>query len=512
MSAPDPRYEDLLSLVRRQSDRWGDRTFMTFGDGESMSFSDLERRIAGFRRHLLDLGIAPGDRVALMLKNSLFYPVAWLGILSAGAVAVPMNSRLGELDARFVLQHSGAVGLVVDDRTQDVARAAAPADVRAVVVARSGEPMQELATDEDVAAPLLRGDSLANIQYTSGTTGFPKGCLLRHLYWQRMGTAASAAMGITENDTLITSQPHSYVDPQWNAVAALQRGAHLVLLDSFHPTTFMRDVARFEVTLFYCLGVMPTLLLKQPATAHDRNNSLTRVFCSAIPAEQHAVIEQRWGAPWFEIFGMTETGVNVGVAAGDHDRFVGTGCIGRALPHNEVAVVDEQDRPVPPGAIGEMVLRGLGMMDGYHNDREATTAFFRGGWAHTGDLVESDEDGYIYYRGRRKEMIRRAGENIAPIEIEAALASHHDVIECAVVPVPDPDLGEEIKAYVVASSPVEATVLGDYLRSKIAIFKVPRYWEFRASLPHTPSEKVAKHQLLSEDPLAHATDIKAATS
>jgi crotonobetaine/carnitine-CoA ligase len=279
-------------------------------------------------------------------------------------------------------------------------------------------------------------------------------------------------------------------------IAALRAGCHLVLLDGFHPSAFMRAVAEWKVTVFYCLGVMPTLLLKQPPGPWD-DNAVERVFCGAIPAAAHREIEQRWKASWYEVFGMTESGMNIAVAPQDHDALVGTRCLGRPLWHNEATVVGDDGRELPPGEEGELVIRGLGIMDGYHDDPDATADVFRNGWLHTGDLAARNADGLLYYQGRKKEMIRRAGENIAPVEIEAALASHDAVVECAVAAVPDADLGEEGKAYVVLREGARASVeeLYAYLAGQIAPFKVPRYWEVRASLPHTASEKVAKHEL-----------------
>ena len=327
--APDLRNETLPALIERQARKYGDKTFMTFGDGTSMSFETFAHRVATFAAFLAEEGIGSGDVVALMLKNSLFYPVAWLGTISTGAVAVPINSRLGKTDAGFILEHSGAVAIVVDDATVDVAEAAT-GRARVVVRARTGDPMEEFVSGRRRLSPDPELDAglIANIQYTSGTTGFPKGCLLSHRFWQRMAATAVDAMKLTDEDTLLTSQAHSYIDPQWNVIAALRSGAHLVLLDGFHPSTFMADVARFGVTVFYCLGVMPTLLLKQPSAEHARANSLTRVFCSAIPVERHEEIERRWGTPWVEIFGMTETGVNTGVPLEESARFVGSGSIG----------------------------------------------------------------------------------------------------------------------------------------------------------------------------------------
>ena len=495
----EPRTEDLASLVRRQAAQYGDRVFMRFGDGSSMTYVGFAERVAKVRDHLVAEGFE-GRRVAVMMKNSLSYPVVWLGIAAAGATAVPVNSRLGPDDARFILTHSGAAAAFVDDATEATIRAAAPSSLRLVI---HGEPTPTVAPE----APEPRPESLANIQYTSGTTGFPKGCLLTHLFWQVMGATAVDTMSLTEDDVLLTSQPHSYIDPQWNVIATLRAGAQLVLLDGFHPSTFMDDVARFGVTVFYCLGVMPTLLLKQPpSTEHPRR--LTRVYCSAIPVDRHAEIESRWGVPWFEVFGMTETGINTVVTPEAHDRCVGSGSIGRPVAHNEAAIVDEDDRELRPGEVGELVLRGLGMMEGYHDDEEATASFFRNGWAHTGDLAMRDADGFIFLRGRRKEMIRRGGENIAPVEVEFALAGHPDVLECAVAPVPDADMGEELKAYVVLRPGARWAPedLRAHLAGRLASFKVPRYWEPRGALPHTASERVAKHALeAGRDPFASPT-------
>ncbi len=486
MTEPHPVDEDLLSLVRRQAARYGDKTFMTFGDGSSMSYRDFDQRVGTVRAQLATHDI-DGKQVAIMMKNSLFYPATWLGVVTAGCVAVPINSRLRARDARYILEHSEAVAVYADDSTREVASAAGAELLLA-------EPTDHQPYENEAH---VSSKSIANIQYTSGTTGFPKGCRLSHEFWQRMGATAIDVMDITEEDTLLTSQPHSYIDPQWNVIATLRAGAHLVLLDRFHPTSFMEDVRRFAVTFFYCVGVMPTLLMKQAFSTHDCNHSLTRVYCSAIPPEFHGVIEERWGVSWSEVFGMTETGINIAVLPGDHDRSVGTGTIGKVLPHNEAAIVGVDDSQLPDGEIGELALRGVGLMEGYHRDERSTDHFFRNGWAHTGDLATRDADGFIYLRGRRKEMIRRGGENIAASEVESVLVGHDAVLECAVASVPDADMGEEIKAYVVLSPNHTATPreLADYLAQQLAPFKVPRYWEFRNSLPHTPSERIAKHQL-----------------
>ena len=492
----DPLRAGLGDLLDHQANVRPDRPFLSFGDGTTLSFADAAGHAARMRGLLVERGVAGGDRVALMLKNSLFFPLAWLGLVSAGAVAVPVNSRLGPDDARFIIEHSRASLVICDDDTAGVVRSlGGGASVLPVPTA------EHLPSELAAATPAPGADTssraVANVQYTSGTTGFPKGCVLTHGYWQRMGAVAARLLELGPTKRFLTAQPFSYIDPQWNVVAALHAGAHLVILDGFHPSTFMHEVVLWEATTFYCLGVMPTLLLKQPPSPDDRSHSLEHVACSGIPPELHAEIEGRWGVPWFETFGMTETGINTAVLPEERRRLRGSGSIGRALDHCEAAVVDAEGHDVPPGAIGELRLRGLGLMEGYLDDPEATAAFFRDGWANTGDLVRMDPDGTIYFEGRKKEMIRRGGENVAQVEVEFALRAHPNVLDCAVVAVPDEDLGEEGKAYVVVRPETEASpeALRDFLASKLAAFKVPRYYEFRDDLPRTPSERIAKGQL-----------------
>ena len=499
-SGLDPLTTGVGQVLEAQAAALGPRPFLSFGDGTTFSYADVGKRAARMRGLLEGHGIGPGDRVALMLANSLFYPVAWLGIISRGAVAVPVNSRLGPEDAGHVIGHSGSNLVICDDGTAAVARPAAERSPMSptVVEVGAGEHDPGLVASVEPIPPVRTGTrALANVQYTSGTTGLPKGCMLSHGFWQRMGYMAVQFLQVRSGDRILTAQPFSYIDPLWNVMCTLQAGAHLIVLDGFHPSTFIQSVAEWKVNVFYCVGVMPTLLFKQPVSAWDREHSLRRVGCSAIPPALHRTIEERWGVPWFETFGMTETGLNTGVSDEDHDELVGTGSIGTALSHCEVAVVDEEGRDLPPGEVGEMRLRGLGLMDGYLDDPEATARFFRDGWANSGDMVTMDDRGRVYFHGRRKEMIRRGGENIAEAEVEFALRSHEDVLDCAVTSVPDDDLGEEAQAYVVLldDRSRDPETLRTFLASKIASFKAPRYWEFREDLPRTPSERIAKHRL-----------------
>jgi crotonobetaine/carnitine-CoA ligase len=206
--------------------------------------------------------------------------------------------------------------------------------------------------------------------------------------------------------------------------------------------------------------------------------------------------------PWYEVYGMTETGGDIMVGPEEHDALVGSGSMGRAMPDREVRVVDSEDRPVPRGQAGEIVIRGPGLLDGYHQDPDATAAAFRNGWFHTGDVGRLSEEGLLYFVARRKDMIRRSGENIAAVEVEEVMKLHPAIAEAACLPVADDLRGEEILICVVLgptaaeASPEE---LAAFCAERLANFKVPRYWNFRESLPHTPSERVAKGALLASE-------------
>ena len=516
---------DLMTALRRAAARWPDRSALVFDEtAETLTFSELASRVDRFAAALAAAGIGPGDRVAIMLPNRVEWPLAWLGLAWLGAVMVPVNTGYRTADAGFVLEHAGVRAVIATGAVVPLLH-----DVRAA----TGATLEILCIDGDAhgnavdlaslieahandAPPAADIDShtLVNVQYTSGTTGEPKGCMLSHSWFMRFAWRVMVLHdGLDDTDTILTAQPFYYVDPQWNLAVALLSGATLVVLDRFHPSTFWQKVHSHRITWFYCLGVMPKLMLNTPPSPLDREHSLKRVICSAIPRADHADIEARWGVPWYEAFGMTESGLDIAVELAAHDETVGTGCIGTAMPGREVRVVDAEDRPVPAGTPGELVLRGVGLMDGYYRNPRATAEAFRNGWLHTGDVVSRDERGRIHYLSRTKDMIRRSGENIAAAEVEDVIMRHPGVRLAAVLAVEDDLRGEEVMVCVVPShgvsrDDVSPAVLSTYCAERLARFKVPRYWKYRDDLPRTPSERIRKEALREEheDPRTGAYD------
>src|ERR1700677_952142 len=318
----------------------------------------------------------PGDRIAVMLANEPAFPLTWLALARLGAVMVPVNTRYQTADAEHVLRACQASGIVAGAEFEPLLRRL-PADVPALRhLHLSGEIAAAGTLDLDLdLAVALGGDwepgpaDTANIQFTSGTTGYPKGCVLPHRYWTQLaGGMISDFPYLGDSDVMLTAQPFHYIDPQWNVAASLLSGATLVVLDGFHPSTFWEKVREHHVTYFYCLGAMPTLLLRMPEHPLDRAHSVRVVQCSAIPPALHGDLEERWGVGWYEAFGMTETGADLRVTDQDHNELVGSGCMGGPVSYRDVRIVDAHDQPVPAGEAGEITLAGPGMMDGYLDD------------------------------------------------------------------------------------------------------------------------------------------------
>ncbi|TIC86666.1 ATP-dependent acyl-CoA ligase [Nocardioides sp. GY 10127] len=450
---------------------------------ERWTYARVAEVSAGIAETLRRRGVAAGHRVGLMLGNSPWMPAAWLALQRLGAAAVPLNVRYRAADAAHVLADAEARLVLAGAEHADLLREAGaadvldPAEIPAEVLAEAARAWEQPATDPD---------AVVNVQYTSGTTGRPKGCVLTHRYWTTLGASMLTGFPrLTADDVLLTAQPFHYVDPQWNVVAALMARARLVALDGFHPSSFWAKVREHEVTYFYCLASMPTLLLRMPADPADRTHRVRAVQCSAIPPALHAELEERWGVGWYEAFGMTETGADLRVEADEHDELVGTGCLGRPAAHRE-ARLDEQ---------GQLLLRGPGMMTGYLG---LPSPFDADGWFPTGDLARQDAAGRFYLSGRLKDMIRRSGENVAAVEVEETLLAHPGVRLAAVVGVPDDLRGEEVCAFVVAPG-VAPTELRAWCAERLAPFKVPRWWVPREDLPLTASQRVEKGLLRAGD-------------
>jgi len=476
-----------------------------FESGEAISYAALRRSVNRLANGLAALGIRKGSHVAVMLPNVAAMPMTWLALARLGAVMVPMNIGYTGREMNYVID-TGAVDWVVIDEACLPTLDALPArperltDDRVIVL---GAPRQHqrrwldlLDGRDDIAglpAPAL--DDLMNIQFTSGTTGFPKGCMLSHRYWLTIGLI-NARRDFRRYERILAATPFFYMDPQWMLMMTFYQRGTLFAARRQSASRFMDWVRthRINFTLF------PEVVIKQPPSPYDRDNAIVRVNCYGLSKDAHVALEERFDFIAREAFGMTEIGSGMFVPIEATDM-VGSGTCGTAVPFREVRVADEQGNTVPSGNIGELVVRGPGILQGYYNNEAATRQAFHGDWFRTGDLFRQDERGFFYIVGRVKDMIRRAGENIAAREVEAVLRGLPEIAEAAAVPVPDPQRGQEVKVYLVLQPGLDKDALPferviAHCEANLARFKVPRYLAYIDKLPKTPSEKIAKQVLI----------------
>lgn len=515
---PDPRalvLADRPSIGHLLHDRarlTPTRHALRFAD-QRLTFAEVEDRSTRVANALAACGVRPGDRVAIMMPNGMDYPLVWLGVVRLGAVVVPVNTGYQDTDLRYVLTDSGARALVAVEAARALVDAVAPRCPALEAVLYWDGPSRgpgPLPAFHDLigAAPAgypvdhLDPSTLATLQYTSGTTGFPKGCMLTHGSWILCAVNYVHLGDFTEDDVAVIMTPFYYGDFGWNLALAVLVGLELAMLPRFSASTLWRSIRAVGGTFFYCLGTMPVLLLKQPEDpAVDRGHRVRWVSCSGIPAERHAEIEARWGAPWREAYGTTEIGFVTATRLDETDT-VGSGTIGRMIDGYRGRLVDAAGRDVAAGEVGEFVCQGpRWISQGYWQKPEATAQWMREGWAHTGDLMRQDERGRYYLVGRTKDMIRRGGENVAAAEVEAALCEHPAIGNAACIAVADEIRGEEILAYLQPAgvAPDPEAVLA-HCRARLAAFKVPRYLRFIADFPLTPSQRIEKHKLSRDLP------------
>jgi len=476
--------------------------------GEQFNYSRLLETVRRLANGLSMMGIGRASHVGVMLPNVPEMPITWLALAAIGAVMVPINVRYTAHELHYVLSDSGATHLVLHRDfvpLLDGMEALQPALATPIVVAAptpgSMLSWQDLVNQSgavfqpDIAPGL---DDVLNIQYTSGTTGWPKGCLLTQRYWLTCAKAYTACDDLRYR-RIMSSNPFFYMTPQWLMLMAFFQGATLYVAPYLSLTRFTDWLRRYEID--FCWFPMDAMTQVPPRT-DDAALHLTRGNLAVHRGELHAELERRFCFPARAAFGMTEIGVGL-IMPIEAAEMVGSGSCGIAGPFREVRIADPDGQTMQAGASGELLISGPGMLNGYHNKPDATAAAFHGDWFRTGDLAIQDADGFVTIQGRIKEMIRRSGENISATEVEAALLAIPGIAEAAALPVPDPLRGEEVKVYIVLDGgrsiedlPPEQIIA--QCSRRLAPFKVPRLIEYRTEpLPRSTSGKVRKPDLVA---------------
>lgn len=453
------------------------------------------------------LGLQPGQRVALALDNRPAYFLHWLALNALGVSVVPLNPdwQTGELE--YVLTHSDSIGVISLPVHHE--RVSATADRLGLPVWTTAQATPPAARTRDLPVPDAAAECA--LLYTSGTTGRPKGCMLSNAYFLSSGAWYLDIGGYCAlkpgEDRLITPLPMYHMNAMAvSTMAMILTGGCVVPLDRFHPEGWWDAVRESRATIIHYLGVMPVMLMGKAPAASDRDHHVRFGFGAGLSGELHRGFEARFGFPLIEAWAMTETGCSVAVIANHEPRKVGTACFGRPPAHLDYRLVDDAGNDVAQGRPGELLVRRRGadprhgLFSGYLKDPEATDAAWVDGYFHTGDLVLLDEDGLFHFVDRKKNVIRRSGENISAVEVEQVLLEVAGVRSVAVAAVPDVVRGDEVCACVVSDVagpdwPALVDRLVDHCLGRLAYYKAPGYVVRCDALPLTATEKIQRGAL-----------------
>jgi long-chain acyl-CoA synthetase len=498
---------NLARLVTDSAQQFPDRPALKLDDAV-LSYGQLDGATARVAGLLREKGLAPGDRVGIMLPNVPYFGVVYYGVLRAGGVVVPMNVLLKGREVSFYLKDPGAKLLFAWHGFAEAASEGAEEAGAELITVKPGEFEGLVAAADPVDGLVERaGDDTAVILYTSGTTGTPKGAELTHdnLYTNCDVSVRTLFSG-SEGDSILGALPlfHSF-GQTCGLNAAMRVGAVLSMIPRFDPGKALEIIERDRVTIFEGVPTMYHAMLNHP----DREKfdlSCLRLCVSggaALPVEIMRAFEEAFQVKILEGYGLSETSP---VASFNHpDKERKPGSIGTPIEGVEMRVVDENDNELPPGEVGEIVIRGHNVMKGYWNRPDATGEVMRGGWFHSGDMAQKDEDGYFFIVDRKKDMIIRGGYNVYPREIEEVLYEHPAVSEAAVIGVPDESMGEEVGAAIVLRPDQQASAedIRAFVKERVAAYKYPRKIWFLDELPKTATGKILKREIKAPEKAAH---------
>ncbi len=471
-------------------------------DTEPLTFAGAVAIVAGLVGALGDAGVRRGDMVMVTARTTPPYLLCWLALTTMGAVAVTVNPRsappelaglVRQVRPGALITDAGLASLVAEARTDLPEPGVLDCDELAGAAVANGRP----GSLPDVVGP---GD-LAVLIPTSGTTGRSKLVMQTHRAYAMAGEGFPFWMELTAADRLMTSLPLFHVNaPAYSVMGSLACGAGLVLLPRFSPSGFLDAARRHGATEFNAIGAMLEMLINQPRRADDASTPLRLCYNGPAPErERQLEMERRFGIKIVNGYAMSESPYGLIWARGTRPY----GTLGSVRQHpvlgpiNEARVVGQDGSVLGAGGTGEIELRNPVLTPGYWGMPEETAALFHDGWLRTGDLATVGGDGNYTFVGRQKEVLRRRGENLSPLEVEEVLQAHPAVHECAVVGVPSELSEEDVKAFVVAADGLtpDFTELRSFAAARLAAYKVPRYWQLIDDLPRTPTSRVAKHRL-----------------
>jgi len=493
------------SLLRSRAGNDGSTIFCRATD-RSLTYAALSAEVGQLAGFLGSRGLGLGDRVAIMLPHTPDHIVVLLALARIGAIAVPLNPQLQGKSLEYILDHSEPAALICDRAFEDriipalhvvpVARVwwrgGAPAELRPddrplpVISELTGHTPPEFVATEDTTTAIC---------YTSGTTGPPKGVLLSDKMYRCAATSSLILSGIKAGDLPLFWEPMYHLFGIEVVILALMKPVTLIMVDRFSASGFWDAAREGGATHIHYVGGVLQLLLKQPPSEQDRNHQVRAAWGGGCPTQIWDEMERRFGLGMRDSFGMTETSalniVNLGGVAG---------ALGKPLPYFEARVLDDDGSPTPPDQVGELFIRGKvpGLITaGYFRNPETTAETIEDGWLKTGDLVSVDREGIYRFFSRKKDCVRRRGENVSPWDVERVINDHPDVEECSLVGVRNEFDDEDLKIIIKAAPgrDIDPREFHDWCSARMPRFQVPRFVEFTAEFPKTSTQRIRKHEL-----------------
>ncbi len=503
--------ETLRDMLAENSEILKDHPAMLFY-GETISYRQLDERSNQVANFLLENGVSKGDIISIMVGNRPEYFYLLFGAAKIGAIAGPVNNWWLEKEVAHLVGDSEPVVMAFEERFAFIPQSLEgrmPSVKRIITVGEAANGMEGAVNLLDILGGYptrlreevpLSGEDTAFIIYTSGTTGFPKGALLAHGGLVKASRSKRELVNLSPDDMILCVLPQFFTGGLCDlSLPCFLSGSTVLLRRQFSATEFWPLVEEYKVSGFYIVPTMWTILLNMPEAAQVDTSSLRAAISGAapIPEQELRECQERFGIPILEGYGLTE---NSGGCLANRLEKAKVGSVGAPLRGMEVTVFGENDNELPPGEVGEIVVRGPAVMKGYHKQPEATAEALRDGWLHTGDIGYRDEDGYFFIVDRKKEMIIKGGVNIFPKELENAIYNHPKVMKAAVIGMPDEKYGE-VPAAVIALHPgaeaSEEEILS-FCRENMAEYKVPSRVIFRDLIPTNPAGKVLKRELIRQ--------------
>ena len=512
---------NIRQILEQTVSKYPEKTAVIFKD-KNLSYREIQQHVFHLASALHSLGVKKSDKVAIFLPNCPQYIYSYLACFVLGAIGIPLDYMLKKDELISCLGHAEAKILIAQENNEVSVHEIAGGVFSLEKIILCGE-RKDPAPSSNAASPAhvsflsfddllqkfsneipsinIQDDDPALIMYTSGTTGEPKGILLNYKHLEGSPRAMEYFVDLTDRDIKLCALPLSHIAGLIYIQNCIIFGITVILMDRFHPLEFLKNIEQHKVTCFHIVPAMYTAILLLKQIEKFNLSSLRWVVVFGAPSSPEILRRFQQYCPNAQLlngWGMTETcPPNTVTPLGSHK----IESVGKPSPLCEIKIFNDHNQNVSSGQVGEIVIRGWVVMDGYYKDPETTSQMKRNGWLYTGDLGRFDEEGYLYIVGRKKEMIKVAGQIVYAPEVESALYKHEAVFEVAVVGMPDNLRGEAVKAFIVLKQDMKATSedLRYFAREHLAHFKVPQSIEIRESLPKNRTGKIDKESLKSTE-------------